>query len=225
MPKAGLRVSANSRFVLFEACVESVAEAVAAEQGGAGRIELCVNLAIDGITPPTEMIAEACRAVKIPVMVLVRPRGGEFRYEPAEVSAMLDDVARARSLGAAGVVVGALAADRRVDRAAMERLVKAADPISVTFHRAFDVVPDRIEALEMLITLGVDRVLTSGGAPTAEAGVPELKRLVEQAAGRIGILAGGRIRAGNVAAIVQATGVREVHAHTDAAAMMKALHQ
>ena len=211
--------------VLFEACVESVAEAVAAEQGGAGRIELCVDLAVDGITPPTEMIAEACRAVKVPVMVLVRPRGGDFRYSPPELSAMLDDIARARSLGAAGVVVGALGADGRVDRAAMERLVAAAGPMSVTFHRAFDVVPDRIAALEALIPLGVDRVLTSGGAPTAEAGVPELKRLVDRAAGRIGILAAGRIRAANVPAIVRATGVREVHAHTDAAEMMKALRR
>ncbi|HEU5358907.1 MAG TPA: copper homeostasis protein CutC [Gemmatimonadales bacterium] len=211
--------------VLFEACVESVAEAVAAERGGAGRIELCVDLAIDGITPPMEMITEACRAVKVPVMVLVRPRGGEFRYSPIEVSAMIGSIERARSLGAAGVVIGALAADGGIDRAVTERLVKAARPMSVTFHRAFDVVPDRADALETLVTLGVDRVLTSGGAPTAEAGVLELKRLVDQAAGRIGILAGGRIRAGNVAAIVRATGVREVHAHTDAAELMKALRR
>ena len=211
--------------VLFEACVESVAEAVAAERGGAARVELCIDLAVDGTTPPPEMVAEACRVVKIPVMVLVRPRGGDFRYSPSELSAMLDDIAQARSLGAAGVVVGALAVDGRIDREVVERLVKAAGPMSVTFHRAFDVVADRVEALETLVTLGVDRVLTSGGAPTAEAGVPELKRLVDRAAGRIGILAAGRIRAGNAAAIVRATGVREVHAHTDAAAMMKALHQ
>ena len=211
--------------VLFEACAESIAEGVAAERGGAGRIELCVDLAIDGITPPTEMIAEACRTVKVPVMVLVRPRGGDFRYSPIEVSAMIGSIERARSLGAAGVVIGALAADGGIDRAVTERLVKAARPMSVTFHRAFDVVPDRIAALETLIALGVDRVLTSGGAPSAEAGMPELKRLMERAAGRIGILAGGRIRAGNVAAIVRATGVREVHAHTDAAEMMKALRR
>ncbi|HEV2291228.1 MAG TPA: copper homeostasis protein CutC [Gemmatimonadales bacterium] len=218
-------MSANSPFVLFEACVESMAEAVAAERGGAGRIELCVDLAIDGTTPPAAMIGEVCRAVKIPVMVLVRPRGGDFHYSPHEVSAMCEDIGRARSLGAAGVVIGALAADGGIDRAVTECLVKAARPMSITFHRAFDVVPDRIVALETLIALGVDRVLTSGGATTAEVGVPELTRLVERAAGRIGILAGGRVRAENVGAIVQATGVREVHAHTDAAAMLKALRR
>ena len=114
----------TERVVLFEACVESVAEAVAAERGGAGRIELCVDLAVDGTTPPAEMIAEACRAVKVPVMVLVRPRGGDFRYSLTEVSAMIGSIERARSLGAAGVVIGALAADGGIDRAVTERLVK-----------------------------------------------------------------------------------------------------
>lgn len=215
----------TERGVLFEACVESVPEAVAAERGGAGRIELCVDLAVDGTTPPAEMIAEACRALRIPVMVLIRPRGGDFRYSSSEIHAMLDSIERAKELGAAGVVVGALDAEGGVDRAAMARLVAAARPMSVTFHRAFDVVPDRAAALETLVTLGVNRVLTSGGAPSAEAGTPELKRLVERAAGRIGILAGGRVRPDNVAAIVKATGVHEVHAHADAAAILDALRR
>lgn len=211
--------------VLFEACVESVAEAVAAERGGAGRVELCVDLRVDGTTPPAELVREACRALTIPVMVLVRPRAGDFHYSAAEVIGMIADIERARTNGAAGVVIGALDADGAVDRPATARLIAAARPLSVTFHRAFDVAPDRAAALEALVSLGIDRVLTSGGAPSAEKGIPELKRLVEQASGRIGILAGGRIRAGNAATIVTATGVQEIHAHTAATAMMAALGQ
>lgn len=209
--------------VLFEACVESVAEAVAAERGGAGRVELCVDLAVDGTTPPAEMIRDARRALTIPVMVLVRPRAGDFHYSAAEVTGMIADIERARANGAAGLVIGALDADGAVDRAVMARFLAAARPMSVTFHRAFDVVPDRAAALETLISLGVDRVLTSGGAPSAEEGVRELRHLVEEAAGRIVILAGGRIRFGNAAAIVQATGVREIHAHTSAAELVRVL--
>lgn len=211
--------------VLFEACVESVAEAVAAERGGAGRVELCIELAVDGTTPPAEMIRDTCRALTIPVMVLVRPRAGDFRYSAAEVIGMIADIERATANGAAGVVIGALDADGAIDRSAMARLIAAARPMSVTFHRAFDVAPDRAAALETLVSLGVDRVLTSGGAPSALEGVQELKRLVRQAAGRIGILAGGLIRAGNAAAIVKATGVTEIHAHTDVAAIMRALRR
>lgn len=209
--------------VLFEACVESVAEAIAAERGGAGRVELCVDLRVDGTTPPAEMVRDACRALTIPVMVLVRPRAGDFRYSAAEVIGMIADIEAARANGAAGVVVGVLDADGAIDRTAMARLIAAARPMSVTFHRAFDVVPDRAAALETLVSLGVDRVLTSGGAASAEEGIQELKRLVGQAAGRIGILAGGRIRAGNAAAIVRATGVNEIHAHTSPTQMSNAI--
>ncbi|HET7023662.1 MAG TPA: copper homeostasis protein CutC [Gemmatimonadales bacterium] len=209
--------------ILFEACVESVAEAVAAERGGAGRVELCVDLAVDGLTPPAEMIAGACRALTIPVMVLVRPRAGGFHYSADEIDGMIGEVERIKAFGAAGVVVGALDADGAVDRDAMTRLVSAARPMSVTFHRAFDVVADRSSALDALIGLGVERVLTSGGATTAELGIGVLQDLVRQAAGRIGILAGGGIRPQNVARIVEAAGVHEVHAHTPAPALVAAL--
>ncbi|MGB7211360.1 MAG: copper homeostasis protein CutC [Gemmatimonadales bacterium] len=209
--------------VLFEACVESVVDAVSAERGGAARVELCVDLAVDGLTPSAEMIRDSCRALTIPVMVLVRPRAGDSHYSAEEIDGMIGDIERIKSHGAAGVVIGVLDADLEVDRAAMARLIKAARPMSVTFHRAFDAVRDRSVALETLVTLGVDRVLTSGGAVSAEAGIDALRELVGQASGRIGVLAGGGIRPANVARIVEGTGVREVHAHTPAPDLVAAL--
>ncbi len=188
--------------ILIEAAVESLDAALAAVEGGAHRLELCTDLAHGGTTPDPNLLHVQ---LPIPVFVLVRPRAGDFVYTDAEHRTMLEQIARARTAGAHGIVTGDLSLDRTRD------LVAAARPLRVTFHRAFDVFPDRSDALERLIELGVERVLTSGGAPTAPEGAEQIRRLVAQANGRIGIMPGGGINPNNVARLVQQTGVREVH--------------
>jgi copper homeostasis protein len=197
--------------IMVEICVGDLESALAAEQGGADRVELCDNLSVGGTTPSAGTIAEACRRLTIPVHVLIRPRAGDFVPSPAERAAMRFDVDMARMLGAAGVVLGVLRTDATIDRDETAALVELARPMSVTFHKAFDQTPDPEQALETLIALGVDRVLTSGGRPTALDGMDMLKRFVEQARGRIAVLAGGRLAGENLEPIITATEVREVH--------------
>jgi copper homeostasis protein len=198
--------------VILEACIEALEEARAAEAGGAGRVELCANLAEEGTTPDARLLAEMVRALSIPVFAMVRPRPGSFVYTAGERSAMEDAIARARTLGARGIVTGVLTDASGVDVSSMRALVAAAGPLPVTFHRAFDRVGDRSAELETLIDLGVSRVLTSGGAATAIAGASEIGRLVSQAAGRIVIVAGGGVRGHNARRLVAMTGVTEIHA-------------
>ena len=197
--------------IMVEICVGDLESALAAEQGGADRVELCDNLSVGGTTPSAGSIAEACRRLTIPVHVLIRPRAGDFVPSQAEQDAMRFDIDMARTLGAAGVVFGVLRPDGTIERDQIAALVELARPMSVTFHKAFDQTPDPEQALETLIASGVDRVLTSGGRPTALEGLDTLRRLVEQAGGRISILAGGRLSADNLETIIAATGVREVH--------------
>lgn len=160
-------------------------------------------------------IAAARAALAIPLQVLIRPRAGNFVYAAGELEEMIDAIGGAGAAGADGIVVGALTAAGRIDEPAMRRLLAAAAPLSVTFHRAFDSIADQLAALEVLVTLGIDRVLTSGGAPTAIAGADRLRQLVDAAAGRIVILAGGSVRPHDVAELVRRTGVTEVHARMD----------
>jgi copper homeostasis protein len=197
--------------MLVEACVDSVDSAIAAEAGGAGRVELCDNLVEGGTTPSLGAITLARESLAIPIHVIIRPRGGDFLYADREVETMLRDVDAAREAGVAGVVIGVLQPDGAIDDTITRRLVERARPLSVTFHRAFDLARDPLEALDSLIALGVNRVLTSGQAPSAAEGVPLIADLVRRAAGRIGVLPGGGIRAGNAAALVAATGVTEIH--------------
>lgn len=197
--------------MLVEACVDSVESAVAAEAGGAGRVELCDNLVEGGTTPSIGAITLARDSLGIPIHVIIRPRGGDFLYGRREVDTMRRDVAAAREAGVAGVVIGALRADGTVDTDIAARLIAEAGPLSVTFHRAFDLSRDPFEALDALIALGVHRVLTSGQAPTAPEGAGSIADLVRRADGRIGVLPGGGIRADNAAALVAATGVTELH--------------
>jgi copper homeostasis protein len=197
--------------VLVEVTVDSVESARAAEAGGAARVELCAGLVEGGTTPSPGMI-EACREqLAIPFYVLVRPRGGDFLYGPAEYDVMRRDIAQVKRLGADGVVLGALRRDAAVDAAGVRSLVEAARPLAVTFHRAIDFTRDAAEALDVLVALGVERVLTSGGAATAFEGIPALTALVRQGGDAITIVAAGGISEDNVAHIVDATGVREVH--------------
>ncbi len=197
--------------VLVEACVDSVRSALAAERAGAGRVELCAALHDAGTTPSAGTIAAVKAAVHVPVFVLVRPRGGGFTYTDVELDVMRRDVEAARRLGADGIVTGALRPDGRVDGEALRPLLDAAAGLPVTFHRAFDLAPDLPEALETLAALGVRRVLTAGGAPTAREGADTLATLVARAAARIGILAGGGLREDHVAEVVRRSGVAEVH--------------
>jgi copper homeostasis protein len=197
--------------ILIEAAVESLDAALAAAAGGAHRIELCTDLAQGGTTPTVQLLHDCHSQVVIPLFVLVRPRAGDFVYTDAEHHTMLEQIHRAKDAGAHGIVAGALtfAHEIAVDRTA--ELVDAALPWTLTFHRAFDACVDLAVALERLIQLGVDRVLTSGGAPTAPEGAARISRLVIQADRRIEILAGGGIGGDNVARLVHDTGVREVH--------------
>jgi len=187
--------------ILVEACVDSIESALAAARGGAHRLELCANLIEGGTTPSAGTLA-VCRArLDIPIFVLIRPRGGDFLYSAAELAVMLEDIRRAQQAGAQGVVTGVLRADGEIDADRTGELIAAARPLHVTFHRA----------LETLVALGVERVLSSGQAATAPEGADTIARLVRQAAGRIGVLPGGGVTPDNAAALVRATGVTEVH--------------
>ena len=197
---------------ILEICAGSVESAIAARDGGAARIELCAALEIGGTTPSAGLIAEARKIEGIVLNVIIRPRGGDFLYNEHEAACMEQDIRTCRQLGADGVVIGALTADGDIDTALCKRLIDAAKGMSITFHRAFDMCRDPKRALEELIAIGCDRVLTSGQAATAEAGLPLLKELVQQAAGRISIMPGCGVNSGNAARILQATGAAEIHA-------------
>ena len=202
--------------VLVEGCVTSVAEALRCEEAGACRLELCEHLEVGGVTPSPGLVREVCAAVSVPVFVMVRPRAGDYAYTRPELDGMVSDAEAMVELGAAGLVTGVLDGGRRPDGSALRALVDAAGSVPVTFHRAFDDVPDREAALDLLVEVGVARVLTSGGAGSALEGKEALERLVHRAAGRITILAGGRVRGDHAAALVRATGVTELHARAEA---------
>ncbi len=196
--------------VLIEACVDSVESALAAVQGGANRLELCENLAVGGTTPSQTLLRAVKQRVEIPVFTMIRPRGGAFEYSDAELARMRTDIELMRAGGADGVVLGILDGDR-VDGSGTRELVALAGNAPVTFHRAFDLVVDKMRGLGELLDAGVSRVLTSGGPAAAEDGIADLARLVDRAGPRLTILAGGGVRAHNVREIVRRTGVREVH--------------
>jgi copper homeostasis protein len=197
--------------ILIEACVDTVHSALAAEAGGADRIELCDNLVEGGTTPSAGMIEECVARLGIPVFVIIRPRGGDFLYTSSDITVMLRDIAHARRLGVAGIVTGALERNATVSGNVMSELLIAASPLPVTFHRAFDACRDPKRALETLVELGASRVLTAGQAATALQGATAIAASVEQAAGRITIIAGGGVNEDNVAEVVRITGVTEVH--------------
>jgi copper homeostasis protein len=197
--------------VLVEACVDSVASCVAAERGGAMRVELCDALFDGGTTPSAGMIAACKAAVSIPVFVMIRSRGGGFIYSNHEKDVMRRDVIAARDLGADGFAVGGLRSDAKIDTDLVHSLVDAAGEQPVTFHRAFDFTPDLAQSLEVLAGAGVSRILTSGGAPTAAEGAASIGELVRRSASRVTVIAGGGIREHNVRSLVSISGVREVH--------------
>lgn len=197
---------------LLEIAANSLASALAAQAGGADRVELCTGLELGGLTPSAAQIAQVRERLSIPVYVLIRPRTGDFLYSDDELATMQRDIETCLSLGCDGVVFGALDAAGRIDMARCRPLLSAAGGMGVTFHRAFDMVRNAAEALEDVVALGAERVLTSGGAASATGGVATIRELVEQAAGRIVVMPGAGIHAGNVADLVQATGATEFHA-------------
>lgn len=205
--------------VLVESAVESLDDALAAVEGGAARLELCANLAVGGLTPSSSLVVEVLERVAVPVYVMIRPRGGSFTYSRTELELMRRDTDAMRELDVDGIVVGVLDERGVIDTRRMEDLVAAADGLPVTFHRAFDRVRDSRDALETLIDLGVGRVLTSGGAPTALAGADVLADLVQQAGDALSVIAGGGVREHNVREIVEQSGVREVHARCESDAV------
>jgi copper homeostasis protein len=200
-----------NRRVTVEICVSDVVSAIAAQEGGADRVELCDNLAVGGTTCSAGAIAETCRRLSIPVHVLIRPRAGDFVYSKPELAAMRHDIEVAKALGAAGIVLGVLTPDATIDHDQIAALAALARPLRLTFHKAFDQVRDPLRALDTLIALGIDRVLTSGGRPTALEGVEALAALVDHAHGRLAVMAGGRLDAAGLACVIRQGKVDEVH--------------
>jgi copper homeostasis protein len=196
---------------ILEICVESLESALVAEAGGADRVELCEQLAIDGVTPTPELTRRVIEALHIPVYILIRPRGGSFVYKSAELDQMKTEIIFSKLAGAAGVTFGILKSDQTVDVELTRELVNLAHPMPVTFHRAFDVVPNQIQGLEDVISTGADRLLTSGGAPNVLSGAEAIARLCEQAAGRIEVMAGGGLRLSNLLEVRRMTGVHCLH--------------
>lgn len=209
--------------ILVEAAVESLESALAAERGGADRLELCANLDDGGTTPGTELISALLERTKLPVFVLVRPRAGGFVYSDNEIDAMTRRIALAEAVGIGGIVTGALTSGGSIEARQTRLLIKAAAGLPVTFHRAFDVVANAREALEQLIDLGVSRILTSGGSATALEGADAIATLVDWSRNRIAIMAGGGIREHNVRDVIARTGVSEIHTRFIDEARMRGL--
>ena len=198
---------------LLEVCAASIRSVDAAAKGGAQRIELCSALSLDGLTPSMGMVRMVKeRYPQLTLHVLIRPREGDFVYNELEVETMASDIVECRKAGVDSIVVGALTSEGDIDLPVMQRLMSAADGLPVTFHRAFDVCRHPEEALEQIIDLGCQRVLTSGQAVTAEEGIPLLHRLNQLADGRIIIMPGGGVNSSNAMHILQATGCMEIHA-------------
>jgi copper homeostasis protein len=198
--------------ILIEAAVETLDDARAAVAGGADRLELCAELDAGGTTPAHALVADVLARVNVPVLVMIRPRAGGFVYSRDELDRMRDDIALAIDLGASGVVLGALDFSGGVDVTATRGLIASARGRDVTFHRAIDETRDVLAAVERLASLGVTRVLSSGAAPTALEGADTLAAMADRAGDSLRVVAGGGVRAHNVAALVRRSAVREVHA-------------
>jgi copper homeostasis protein len=197
--------------MLIEVLVESVESARAAVAGGADRLEVCQNLFEGGTTPSHGLVAAIRDAVRVPIHVMLRPRGGDFCYSDDEFDVMCRDLRAFRELRIEGVVLGILRPDGTIDTERTARLAALARPLAVTFHRAIDMTRDVFGALETLVGLGIERVLTSGGEATVLEGEDVIAEMVRRAAGRIVVMPGGGIRERNVVRVVRATGAREIH--------------
>ena len=196
---------------LLEVCVQSPTDCSLAAEGGADRVELCQAIELGGLSPSFGTIAAACRVSPLPVIVLTRPRPGDFIYNPTEIDCVTKDLEQLKALGARGAAFGALTARGDIDRNALEAWIAASPGLEIVFHRAFDSCNAPLESLELLAELGVQRVLSSGGAATAAEGAERLAAWTETTKGRLEILPGGSIRANNVAELLAKTGAEGVH--------------
>jgi copper homeostasis protein len=197
--------------IILEICTDSITSSLEAARGGAHRIELCAALPVGGLTPSAGTIRLVREQVALPLHVLIRPRSGDFCYSPEEFAIMGQDILTAKALGADGVVLGLLRPEGNIDLDRTAALVQLARPMSVTFHRAFDVCADPFRALEELIALQVDRLLTSGQKPTAPLGAALIAQLVKKAAGKLTIMPGAGINDKNIESLIRETGVQELH--------------
>lgn len=197
--------------ILLEISVESVEAAAAAARGGADRIELCSNLAVGGLTPDLALLRAAREKIQIPIFVMIRPRAGDFVYSPAEFTQMKKSLAEAKDSGVDGLVFGILKLDHIVDVDRTRELVELAQPLPVTFHRAFDACPDFLQALEDVVRSGAARILTSGGAASALEGIDNIAMLVVAAGQCLTIIPGAGINAENILQLAAPTAAREYH--------------
>lgn len=196
---------------VIEACVNSVESAIEAEKGGARRVELCDNLLEGGTTPSAASIQLAGKILSVDLNVIIRPRGGDFCYSDLEFEIMKSDILAAKELGADSLVIGILDVDGRVDKTRTQELIDLAKPLSVTFHRAFDMTSDPFQALQDLIELNVDRILTSGQRNTAAEGIELISALVKKAGDRVTIMPGCGITPENIERLAEETGAKEFH--------------
>ena len=195
----------------IEICANSVASCLEAQKGGAYRVELCAGIPEGGTTPSYGEIAVARELLNIKLNIIIRPRGGDFLYSDVEHKTMLHDIEMAKKLGVDGVVIGCLKADGTIDMERNRELIAAAEGMSVTFHRAFDMCKNPFESLEQIIALGCDRLLTSGQQPTAIEGISLLSQLVEKAGDRIIIMPGSGVNENNIAILADETKAKEFH--------------
>jgi len=195
----------------LEICVNSIQSALAAQKGGATRIELCDNMAEGGTTPSAGMVSLCKKMLNIPVFPIIRPRGGDFLYSDEEYEVMKQDILFCRQTGCEGVVIGILEPDGAIDTVRCAELIALARPMQVTFHRAFDRCNDLEKGLEAIISLGCERLLTSGGEITAAESVEQLAHLVTQANGRISIMPGSGVNENNISLLALKTGAMQFH--------------
>jgi copper homeostasis protein len=198
--------------IIFEACVDSIESSIAAQEGGADRIELCADLLEGGTTPSAGTVDLVCKYLNIPIMVMIRPRGGDFCYSDLEFEQMKRDIEFIKQFNIAGLVFGILHENGTVDKERTAALTRLARPWQVTFHRAFDMTRNPFEALDDLIELGIERVLTSGQELNVVAGIETIKKLVDKAGDKIIIMPGGGVDENNAADIISKCGVKEIHA-------------
>lgn len=196
---------------LLEICVDDAEGVAAVVAAGADRIELCGALGVGGLTPSAALVAHAVES-GVPVHAMVRPRDGDFRYDRADMGLVLKEIRLMVAMGVAGVVVGAMADDQRLDLEALARWREASAGVAIVLHRAIDLVADPVEAVGQAAELGYDHILTSGGAATAERGADVIAKMVEAADGRLSIIAGSGVSAENVRALIARTGVDAIHA-------------
>jgi len=196
--------------MLLEICTDNLETSIAAQHAGAARIELCAALIEGGLTPSFSLMQQVTKSVKIPVHVMIRPRGGDFLYSDTEFELMKADILHAKKAGAAGVVFGILRSDGSIDRERCIELVQLASPMDVAFHRAFDMTADPFFAMEEIIEIGCNILLTSGHRQTAEDGLELIRELIKRAGNRIQVMAGSGVNASNAVLLYEA-GVRCFH--------------